>query len=151
MKIMDVLKGISLFEELDSKELKILGKIAEERTYAPGSTIFCEGDKGDSLFSISYGKVKVLVEMEEVTRLVAGSHFGEIAIIDSLPRSATVEAIERTEVVEIKHLERLLQTNDRMACKLYKAFAKSLARDLRRSSIDLRFMRELATRQFLVI
>jgi CRP-like cAMP-binding protein len=68
---------------------------------APGDTVFREGDAGDSMFVIGDGEVTVHAGDHELARLSAGAFFGEIALVTDLPRSATVRAISRVELLAI--------------------------------------------------
>jgi CRP-like cAMP-binding protein len=66
---------------------------------APGDVIFHEGEPGASLFVIAEGEVSVETGGHELGRLSAGAFFGELALVTDLPRSATVRAIGRVELL----------------------------------------------------
>ncbi len=68
---------------------------------APNEIVFTEGDPGTSLFVISEGEVSVQTGETKLANLAAGSFFGEIALVTDLPRSATVRAIGRVELLGI--------------------------------------------------
>jgi len=88
-------------------------------------------------------------EDEEVFRMGAGQHFGEMALINDDTRSATIKAIERTELIRIKRqdLERLLAQDDALAHRVYRVIARYLCGRLRQTTADLAFMKEVAKRQ----
>jgi len=148
----ELIRQIALFRGLDSADLRRLGEIATEETLGTGQEIFAEGTPGDSLFAVKYGTVRVLKQgregKEEVARMSSGEHFGEMALIDSAPRSATVDTVERTELVRIRRedLENLLAQDDALGHRVYKAFARYLCLRLQQTTIDLTFMREIAKR-----
>lgn len=148
----ELIRQIALFRGLDSADLRRLGEIATEETLGTGQEIFAEGTPGDSLFAVKYGTVRVLKQgregKEEVARMSSGEHFGEMALIDSAPRSATVDTVERTELVRIRRedLENLLAQDDALGHRGYKAFARYLCLRLQQTTIDLTFMREIAKR-----
>ncbi len=87
-------------------------------TFEPGSIIVKIGDPGDYAYIVQNGKVEVSVPYQNSKKVLAelgqGEIFGEMAIIDSSPRSATVTAIETTEVIVIelsKHMKTLAYNN----------------------------------------
>ena len=68
---------------------------------SPGAVVFCEGEPGDRMFVVSEGEVIVETNGHELARLSPGAFFGEIALVTDLPRSATVRAVGRTELLAI--------------------------------------------------
>jgi len=68
---------------------------------SPGAVVFCEGEPGDRMFVVSEGEVIVETNGHELARLAPGTFFGEIALVTDLPRSATVRAVGRTELLAI--------------------------------------------------
>jgi CRP-like cAMP-binding protein len=95
------LKSIDLFRALPSEELAQIAEIAEEQPLAQGDTIFSEGEPGDALYLIVEGKVKVHKGEKELVRLGVRDVFGEMAVLDSEPRSATVTAVEDSVCLKI--------------------------------------------------
>ncbi len=78
----------------------MLSKLQREN-FSAGEIIFKEGDPGDSAYLIEEGSVEVSVSSTQQTRLDKGELFGEIALIDQQPRTATVRAIEDTVLIPI--------------------------------------------------
>ena len=76
-------------------------KNLHREVYPAGETIFKEGDAGDSAYIIEEGSVEVSVSSTQRSRLGKGELFGEIALIDQQPRTATVHAIENTVLIPI--------------------------------------------------
>jgi len=86
------LAQVPLFSGIKPKELKKLGKRMTERTFSEGDEIMTEGKSGLGFFVIEDGNATVSVGGKIVRTLGPGEHFGEVALIDSGPRSATVVA-----------------------------------------------------------
>jgi CRP-like cAMP-binding protein len=88
----ETLAQIPMFSGIKEKELKKLGKRLSERSFNEGDEITKEGESGIGFFVIEDGNATVSVGGEIVRTLGPGDHFGEIALIDSGPRSATIVA-----------------------------------------------------------
>jgi len=148
----DKLAAISktfLFKDTPEDKLELVAEIAEEKFYHSGDTIFREGDFGGELFIIVSGSVKVgktvKDERQELARLESGEVFGEISIVDEMPRSATVQANEPTTLLAIKveDLECLFVDQPELTAPVFRAFSKVLAARLRETTKDATFLREL--------
>ena len=96
---MDTLMNVPLFKDLDKKTLSRLERITRERSYSAGDVIVKEGDEGVGVFLITSGNVAVTKDGHELNRLGAGDLFGEMALLDSHRRSATVQALEPTKML----------------------------------------------------
>ena len=95
------LETIPLFRFLNRNELQALRFIAQERQFANGQEIFREGAPGDGVYFVKSGLVEISagqVGRLVFSRLGPGEIFGEMAVIEHRPRSATASAIEATEV-----------------------------------------------------
>ena len=88
----DRLSRVPLFSGIKPKELKKLSKRMTERTFNEGDEITREGESGIGFFVIEDGNATVSVHGNNVRTLGPGEHFGEVALIDSGPRSATIVA-----------------------------------------------------------
>ncbi|HSD23736.1 MAG TPA: cyclic nucleotide-binding domain-containing protein [Solirubrobacterales bacterium] len=88
----ETLARVPLFSGIKPKELKKLGKRMTERTFNEGDEITREGESGIGFFVIEDGNATVSVGGNIVRTLGPGEHFGEVALIDSGPRSATIIA-----------------------------------------------------------
>jgi len=96
------LKSIDLFSRIPGEDLAQISVITEETTYEDGEIIFEEGQLGDALFLVVGGKVRVHRGNKEIARLSNGECFGEMAILDSAPRSATVTALDEVDCLKIE-------------------------------------------------
>ena len=101
-----MLPNIPLFSDLEEEELKALSSKAVTRHYPRNTIIINEGDISDSLYCILSGRVKVFLNDDEGKEVIlnnqgAGDYFGEMALLDSGPRSASVMTIEDSKMVII--------------------------------------------------
>lgn len=101
MKVEDILGRVPLFADLDDKTRHRLAEQGKRRVYQPGEYIIRQGDPAAALYVILRGRV--LVEqrtdgaVEPLTELVPHAFFGEVALIESTPRTASVKAVHETE------------------------------------------------------
>lgn len=143
-----LLQNVYLFKDLTSTELELVNAIVEPGSFNPGDEIFAEGDAARALYVIKFGSVKVQhsgrSDRTDVATLGTGSHFGEMSFLDGENRSASVSAVEKTEMVSIsfERLRALLDENAAMAVKVYKSMAHFLCGRLRLTNTDLSFARE---------
>ncbi len=107
------LRSVPLFSELADAELDLIASTARELHYPKGHMVFSEGDQGDFILVVLAGRVKIVLIGEEgreliLTRLGPGSVFGELAVLDGAPRSATAITTEKTVFLQLKK-EQLLR------------------------------------------
>jgi uncharacterized membrane protein len=93
------LAAISLFKDLSPEALKKMSGLLENVTYPAGATIFRQRDRGDALYVVHSGKVRIWVHDEDsrdvtLAELDAGDFFGEMSVLDDGERSASASAIE---------------------------------------------------------
>ncbi len=96
---LDFLRGIPLCAGLSSNDLQALARDLVPRRFAAGETLFREGDPGQALYLLAAGQVRIYVQGEEgqetsVNLCGPGDVFGELAVIDDRPRSASAVAGE---------------------------------------------------------
>lgn len=108
----------------------IFSREPDIRAFRSGETIFREGDPGDYMFVIVEGQVDILVHGKVVDHLVAGSVFGEMALIDGMKRSGT--ALARTDcrlaAISEKRFLRLIEQTPRFALQIMGVIAERLRR-----------------------
>jgi HD-GYP domain-containing protein (c-di-GMP phosphodiesterase class II) len=109
------LKRIRLFSDLSDYDLAQINEITTERSYDKGEHIIEENAEAQRFFIIYRGKIEISKRFEDGENFVLGVHsdgefFGEMAILDEGPRSATARALEPTTVMEVlrKDFENLL-------------------------------------------
>lgn len=98
------MKNVPLFCGLNDQELASLAKVAVKKVVPKNTILFSEGDTTDSLYVICKGKIKVTITDSTgneviLTMLGTGEYFGEMALLDSEPRSACVITKEPTELL----------------------------------------------------
>jgi CRP-like cAMP-binding protein len=132
----EALRASGLFGTADEAAIDALIRVLRIRRFRRGETIFHQGDPGDALFVLASGSVKVVLPSDEgaepaiVAILGRGEFFGELAILDGAPHSATIVAVEATETL-ILHRDAFLELIDADA-GLRRALLASLATEIRR-------------------
>ncbi|MBM7567108.1 Npt1/Npt2 family nucleotide transporter [Paenibacillus sacheonensis] len=96
-----ILQKIDLFAHLSHEDIVRLAQMVDEVEYAPGEAVCKVGDYGDMLYGIIEGTVRVHRGGETLASLGEGDCFGEMAIIDSGPRSADCTATEHTVLLQL--------------------------------------------------
>jgi CRP/FNR family transcriptional regulator len=121
----ELLRNVPLFSGLDDRELESLADEFNERRFSAGDKIALEGEGGLMFFVVDSGEAAVEVHGEEVGRLGPGAHFGEIALIDRRPRTATVTAITdlRTYGLPVFVFRPFVEARPEVAWKLLEAMA----------------------------
>ena len=106
----------------------LTGNNIEARSFKAGSVIFREGDAANELFVIRSGQVRIQIGNRTVTELGQESIFGEMALIDSEPRSATATAITDVELVPVseKQFLFLVSQTPYFALKVMRVLAQRL-------------------------
>lgn len=142
----DLLRRTSLFGDADDSTLDHLAERAIERTYKKGQLIFYQGDPAEALFVVIEGRIKVVVTSEEgdemlLVTLGPGDVFGEIAVIDGEPRSASAETLEETKVLMLTRSTFLdtLRGSPEMTESLLRSLG-SVLRRLTEQTADLVFL-----------
>ena len=125
---MVTLENCSLFRQLSPPELAAVRRIAQEKTFPAGREIFREGDHGDGVYLLRDGLVEISAAVTKSSRSILsqvapGEAFGEMAVLETKPRSATATAVQPSSVYFIPR-EPLLALLDQSP-----AFALELLRD----------------------
>jgi signal transduction histidine kinase len=122
-----------LFGTLDPSELRVLQESFEERVFQPGAQIFGEGDEGEGLYIVTEGLVQIsaLVTANErrvLGRIKPGDFFGEMAVLDGEPRSATAAAEVLTKTLFIRREKMLgaIERWPRLAISLVREFSQRM-------------------------
>jgi CRP/FNR family cyclic AMP-dependent transcriptional regulator len=106
----ETLAQVAIFSGLDAEGLRELADAARRRTFRPGEIIFHRDDPGQVLYVIRAGKVKIYItspDGQEVALAVfgPGEYFGELALLDGQPRSASAVAIEPVEAYALQRAD----------------------------------------------
>lgn len=134
------LRRVFLFEGLGGHAVALLASKVMEKSYVPGEVVFQQGDMGRACFIIAEGGVEITQagpasgRAEVVATLEAGDFFGEMTLLDELPRSATARttAASRLFILYKTHLDGLAEESPRVAAKLLHNLARLLSARLRR-------------------
>jgi small-conductance mechanosensitive channel/CRP-like cAMP-binding protein len=115
--ITERLGAVDIFAPLSTEETAMLANAAVSHVFAQGELVIRAGDPGSSMFVVHQGRVSVQISENGRPRTVAtlneGDFFGEMALFTGEPRTASVAALEETEVLEIGHeaMKRVFDTN----------------------------------------
>jgi len=124
----DFLRNHSIFSSLNEEEIANLlrDEVSQERSYSKDTVILRGGEVGDSIFLISSGSVQVTLgetrgPLVPLAILQAGEIFGEMAVLERRPRSATVLAKENCLLLEVagEEIRKLLAAHLEMQVKMY--------------------------------
>lgn len=145
---LEALKAVPLFAELRPAELKKVLRIMHQRTYQPGEVIFREGEPGAGMYVIKHGAVNIVIQLPDGTEQVLAQladrqFFGELALLDDAPRSATAVAMQRTELLGffVPELEELLQRDAWLGSRVLLHLGRLMASRLRAMNETLRAQR----------
>jgi len=102
--ILGILKKIPLFKGMSKAELNEFDKIIHRRKYKEQETIFYEGEPGVGMYIVQEGVIGIYKDTsehgkEELATLSAGEFFGELALLDETPRSATAITLEDVKIL----------------------------------------------------
>jgi len=135
--ILDVLEVIPAFDGLSRNELKLVGRLLHERRYKKGEIVFNEGEPGAGMYIVIAGEVAITRKMggtAEVSLAVIKerSFFGELALLDEIPRSASALATVDTVLFGFSKpsLESLCSRNPRLGIKILSNLSRLLCRRL---------------------
>ena len=138
---LDFLSRLPLFQELSLDEISILDQYLGLMELEKGDTVFDEGENGEFVCFVTNGELEVLKksakgDSSSITKLGTGQTIGEMALVDELPRSATVKAHSPSSltVLSRKGFEELAAESPEIAIKILKYLARSLSLNLRRTS-----------------
>jgi pyruvate,water dikinase len=122
------LQRVSLFADLDRRQVEQIARLLKLRPFVKGETVIMEGTGGAAFFLIESGEATVSRKGVQVATLGPGDYFGEVALIDGGPRSATVTAATDLVCYGLTFWEfrPLVERNGAIAWKLLQALAKRL-------------------------
>jgi len=139
-----LLENVPIFAGLDCNALNLLLEHGREQEYPEGGVIVQEGEKSNSMFVIASGRVRVCKNFgapDEVELAIVGPRdfFGEMCIVDTLPRCATIQAREPSTVCGISSMAfyRLYKAQPSQHSILVLNIARDLSRRLR--NLDAQF------------
>ena len=128
----DTLAQVDLFSQLTRKDLTRLGRAVVVRNYKKGETIVKEGEQAVAFFIIANGRVEVVQstgsKTQKLADLKSGDCFGEMALLDGGPRSATARALEDTQCLVLSRWDFVaeLRTSPHIAVAMLPIISKRL-------------------------
>ncbi len=125
---LEMLSKIPLFAHCTPKELGLIGRLTDQVTADQGEVLTREGKPGREFFVVAEGKARVTIEDREIATLGPGDFFGEMAIIDQGPRSATVvaETPMRLYLVDHQPFWTMVHSSPAVAQSVMRALAQRL-------------------------
>ncbi|MGF7056391.1 Crp/Fnr family transcriptional regulator [Brassicibacter mesophilus] len=133
MDFIEYLKNVPIFSQLLEADLKKLENIAKERFYKKGALVISEGNKGEAIYIIKTGKVKIYKTSSDGREIIldikdAGKIFAEVTLFNGGMNPATVAAIEDSVIYCINNndIEMLIKNNPDMALEIIKVLNKRL-------------------------
>src|SRR5260221_7261659 len=102
----ELLRTVPIFAELSDADIASLSRLATRRRYPKDTVVFFENEEGDFFFMILQGRIKVTILGDDGREIILrvlgpGDFFGEMALLDNEPRSATAIAAEDTELLSL--------------------------------------------------
>ena len=143
--VVELLRNVAIFRDLDSGELARVSEVCREQTFASGEYVFREGESGNRLYLIVEGEVRISRQVpgsgeEALAVLKPGALFGEMAVFDRSERSTDAISHGGTKVITISRsdFEILLDFNRDIAYKVLWAVVRLLSQRLRSTNDSLK-------------
>jgi serine/threonine protein phosphatase PrpC/CRP-like cAMP-binding protein len=135
----EILARMPLFRPLNDREILRVLQVTDVVSYTDSEAVITEGEKGEELYIVLEGTVDVIRGDAKLTVLSPGEHFGEMALIRSQPRSATVKSSGTSELMVIRRTDffEILRNEHQLAVKLLWQFLGVLADRLAATSREL--------------
>jgi CRP-like cAMP-binding protein len=133
----EVLRTVPIFSELSDEDITSLAKLASRKRYPKDTVVFFENEEGDFFFTITEGRIKVTILGDDGREVILsvlgpGDFFGEMALLDNEPRSATAIAVEESELLSLHRNDFQTVLNDNKS--ITSALIRVLSARLRRAN-----------------
>lgn len=128
---LNFLKSIVLFSDLNRKAINGIASISFEKSYEAGETLFKEGDLGRALYIIKSGEVDIFQKNNKICTFHEGDFFGELALLEEVPRTATVKVTKDSRLILIYKVkfDSILETDPSIGVKLKEIIKKRLNKE----------------------
>ena len=140
----ELMRELPVFESLTTGELVQIERVLHERHYTPGEVVFNEGEPGAGLYLIKKGEISIRKKIMgsddlQLALIPERSFFGELALLDEMPRSASAIAVTQSILYGFSKpdLEHLLERNQRLGIKIIMNLSKLVSRRLVKSNENL--------------
>jgi CRP/FNR family cyclic AMP-dependent transcriptional regulator len=133
----EVLRTVPIFSELSDEDIASLAHLALRKRYPKDTVVFFENEEGDFFFTILEGRIKVTILGDDGREVILsvlgpGDFFGEMALLDNEPRSATAIAVEESELLSLHRNDFQTVLNDNRS--ITSALIRVLSARLRRAN-----------------
>jgi CRP/FNR family transcriptional regulator len=146
-----LLKSVQLLDQIADKPLSALAEFLKPVDFADGAVVFEEGSQGDSVYFVLSGKVrvskKVAGAVQDLALLGPGDSAGEMALLETVARSATCTAVGQTRLLKLARADMSgwLQTNPSEAVEFFSELAQVQSKRLRATSSELTLLSDLSS------
>jgi CRP-like cAMP-binding protein len=122
------LMNVPIFKDLPAQDLQFIARSMRERVYEPGAVIVRQGDPGLGFFLIRDGRVQVSHDDRVIREMGPGEFFGEMALMEERPRSATVTAKTQTTCLQLVRWDfrALLKAHPDLAVRMLEVVVRRL-------------------------
>jgi CRP/FNR family transcriptional regulator, cyclic AMP receptor protein len=136
-EVVDRLKSVPLFSGCSQRDLQTVARVVKDIDHPAGTVIAREGEPGVGLFVIADGTAVVTIGGKKKTSLGPGDFFGEIALLDGGPRTATVTATTDVQLLGLTEwvFRGLMQEHPSIAVKTLQAMAGRLRRATKAATV----------------
>jgi len=148
----EFLRSLSLCQGLKERELGYLLQSFHSRVYNEGEVLFLEGDIGRALFIVESGSIELSMldrhgRPKHIAKLEKGGFFGEMALLEQMPRSASATALQKTKMLLLyrSKLDEILYHHPKVGVSIMSHLAKLLSARLRKTSEQLASVGEAAS------
>jgi len=122
------LARVPIFANCTPAEIAMIAEAAHESAFAPGQIIVTQGTPGQAFYLVLSGRVEILRDSVSLGSFGPGDFFGEMSLLDSAPRSATIRALEETSCLMVSSwdFKALLERHPSIAIKLLEVLSRRL-------------------------
>jgi CRP/FNR family cyclic AMP-dependent transcriptional regulator len=149
-----ILACIPAFDGLSKSELRIVEQMMHQRQYKKGETVFNEGEPGAGMYLVKSGEVEITRKMANGAELALAlvkesGFFGELALLDEIPRSASARAVADTALFAFSKpsLESLCRRNPRLGIKILSNLSRVICKRLVKSNDAMEQLQNLLGKQ----
>lgn len=145
-----LLQSVRLLDQIPERQLVALGEFLKAVSLKDGEAVFLEGTKGDSLYFVTKGRVRISKKaagtQKDLAILGAGDCFGEMALVEDVARSASATAQGETELFQLGRadMNRWLKSHPELAVDFFAELVQVQSKRLRRTSNELAMLFDLS-------
>ena len=124
----EFLNRVPIFSNCTSEEISVIAGVAQESFFQPGQIIVTQGTPGQAFYMILAGRVEILRDGVSLGGFGPGDFFGEMSLLDSAPRSATIRALDHVSCLMLSSwdFKALLERHPSIAIKLLEVLSRRL-------------------------